>query len=102
MERLFSPCTRLRDLAENRGQIEGYTDRDAVESLQELDLDVSTEEFLSSEKVFIYEDFNAMLENRKTVAWLTPHAAVTHVGGPGAYFFGRNGCVMELLFQCRQ
>jgi hypothetical protein len=36
MERLFSPCTRLRDLAENRGQIEGYTDRDAVESLQEL------------------------------------------------------------------
>jgi hypothetical protein len=76
MERLFSPCTRLRDRFVSRGRREWF---------QELNLDVSTEEFLSTERAFTYADLCAMLEgpclcaglgNEETIAWLTPHAAV--------------------------
>jgi hypothetical protein len=69
MERLFSPCTRLLDIVESQGL-------DPPEDLQELNLDVSTEEFISAERAFTYADLYAMLGNENAVVWLTPHAAV--------------------------
>jgi hypothetical protein len=74
MERLFSPCNRLRDGFENQGL-------DPPEGLQELNLNVSTAEFLSAERAFTYTDLYAMLGNGKTAAWLTPHAAVARSDG---------------------
>jgi hypothetical protein len=45
--------------------------------LQELNLDVSTEELLSADEAFTYyEDLYAMLGNESTVAWITPHTAI--------------------------
>jgi hypothetical protein len=38
--------------------------------LQELDLDVSTEELLSAERAYTYADLHAMLGRPKTVMWL--------------------------------
>jgi hypothetical protein len=70
MERLFSPCTRLRDRFEN-----------PPEGLQELNLDVSTAEFFGAERAFTYADLYAVLGNGKTAAWLTPHAAVARRNG---------------------
>jgi hypothetical protein len=49
--------------------------------MQELNLDVSTEEFLSTERAFTYADLYAMLGNGDTVAWLTPHAAIARDNG---------------------
>jgi hypothetical protein len=46
------------------------------ELLQELNLDVSTEEFLSAERAFTYADLFATLGNQDTAAWLTPRGAV--------------------------
>jgi hypothetical protein len=69
MKRLFSPCTRLRDLFESHC-------RRPPGGLQELNLDVCTEEFLSTESGFTYADLYAMLGNKSAVAWLTSHAAV--------------------------
>jgi hypothetical protein len=75
MERLFSPCTRLHDLLESQGRLEGFQGH--REGWQELNLDVASEEFLSAERAFTYADLYAMLGNKKeTVLWLTPHAAV--------------------------
>jgi hypothetical protein len=74
MESLFSPCTRYRDMLESQG-VEG------LRGLQEIDLNVSTEELLSAERAFTYANLHATLSNRDTVAWLTPHAAVAHEGG---------------------
>jgi hypothetical protein len=74
MERLFSPCTRLYDLIESQGHPH------PPEELQELNLDVSTEELLSAERAFTYADLYALLGNREMVAWLTLHAAVTRDG----------------------
>jgi hypothetical protein len=71
MESLFTPCTRYRDILELDG-----VRRHQSELLRERDLDVSTEEFLSAERAFTYADLYAMLRNRNTIAWLTPHAAV--------------------------
>jgi hypothetical protein len=76
MERLFSPCTRLHDLIESQGRLEGFQGR--REGLRELNLDVSTEEFLSAERAFAYTDLYAMLGNEDTLVWLTPNAAVAH------------------------
>jgi hypothetical protein len=73
MERLFSPCTRLHELFES-----SRSRRDSPELLQELNLDVSTEELLSAERAFTYANLFAILENRNAFAWLTPHAAVVH------------------------
>jgi hypothetical protein len=71
MEDLFSPCTRLRYvLEESLGWIEG------LRGLQELDLDLSTEELLSAERGLTFADLHAMLSGFPTVAWLTPHASV--------------------------
>jgi hypothetical protein len=77
MERLFSPCTRLYDLLESQVRPEELRRYYHPELFQELNLDVSTEELLSSERAFAYTDLYAMLGNRNTVAWLTPHTAVT-------------------------
>jgi hypothetical protein len=75
MESLFSPCTRrYRDILESQGRLEGF--RFPYENFRELNLGVSIEEFLSAERAFTYADLYAMLGNRNTVAWLTPHAAV--------------------------
>jgi hypothetical protein len=82
MERLFCPCTRLWDLWESRGHVPLLHDYE----LQELNLDVSTEELLSAERGFTYADLYAMFANEDTVVWLTPHAAVTHLGGYGVLF----------------
>jgi hypothetical protein len=71
MEDLFSPCTRLRYvLEESLGWIEG------LRGLQELDLDLSTEELLSAERGFTFADLHDILLGFPTVAWLTPHASV--------------------------
>jgi hypothetical protein len=77
MERLFSPCARWHDIAESDPLV-------PIEGLQELNLDESIEELLSS---FTYADLYAILENEVTVAWLTSHAAVAH-----ADFFAKNNC----------
>jgi hypothetical protein len=70
MERLFSPCTRYRDLEESRGFAP------PPESLRELNLNVSADEFLSSERDFTCADLYTMLGNGETIAWLTPHAFI--------------------------
>jgi hypothetical protein len=78
MERLFSPCTRYRDISESQGH--------RHELLQEINLDVSTEELLSSERAFTYTDLYVMLGNDYTVAWLTSHAAVVRTDEEGALY----------------
>jgi hypothetical protein len=87
MERLFSPCTRLHDILESQGRLERVR-RHHPEYLQELNLNVSTDEFLSAETVFTFADLHAMLlGNENTIAWLTPHAAVDCEGGRAALWF---------------
>jgi hypothetical protein len=78
MARLFLPCTRLYNhLLEAQGRLEVVRDGHfAPELVKELNLDVSTEEFLSSETAFTYADLYAMLGGTEKVVWLTPHAAV--------------------------
>jgi hypothetical protein len=56
----------MRDILVNRGL-------DPPEGLQELNLNLSTEELLSAERAFTYADLFAMLGNKSTVAWITPH-----------------------------
>jgi hypothetical protein len=75
MDRLFSPCTRLDEIFGSQG-VEERLRRHHLAFLQELNLDVSTEELLSAERAYTFADLYAMLGNRKTVLWLTPHAAV--------------------------
>jgi hypothetical protein len=83
MERLFSPCTRYRDILATQGR------RGPPGWWHELNLDVSTEAFLSAERAFTYADLYAMLGNEYTVAWLTPHASVARSGGTGRYFWSQ-------------
>jgi hypothetical protein len=71
MENLFSPCTRFHDIL-----LESHQGLRSREPLQELNLDVSTEVFLSAERGFTYADLYAMLGNESSVLWLNPHAAV--------------------------
>jgi uncharacterized protein (DUF924 family) len=80
MERLFSPCTRYRDIAEIQGHLE-WLRIYGSEQVQEVNLDVSTEEFLSAERAFTYADLHAMLGDEDTIAWLTPHAAIVRRHG---------------------
>jgi hypothetical protein len=49
--------------------------------LQELNLDVPTEELLSAERAFTYEDLYAMFGNEDTIVWLTPRTAVARTEG---------------------
>jgi hypothetical protein len=92
MERLFSKCTRSRDISESQGDI------DPPVWLQEINLDVSTEEFLSAEKGFTYADLYAKLRNRNTIAWLTPHAAITRHCRKRAYSWGQLDDSYRLCF----
>jgi hypothetical protein len=80
MDRLLSPCTRLRDQLERQGPIEEVGVPNP-ELLRELNLDVSTAELLSAERAFTYADLYAMSGNGDTIAWLTPHAAVVRTNG---------------------
>jgi hypothetical protein len=84
MERLFSPCTRYRDLI--REELGGNIR--PPRRMQELKLNVSTDEFLRAERGFTYADLCTMLENEYTLAWLTPHVAI-----------GRGGAVLDSLKQ---
>jgi hypothetical protein len=80
MEHQFSPCTRLHDILDSQGLLERVRRHDP-EPLQELNLDVSTEELLSAETAFTFADLYAILKSDDTVVWLTPHAAVAHEFG---------------------
>jgi hypothetical protein len=75
MDRLFSPCTRYRDIVLSRGRHEEVFRR-YPGHLHELNLDVCTQELLSAERAFTYADLHAMLGNENKVVWLTPHAFV--------------------------
>jgi hypothetical protein len=86
MERLFSPCNRLHDGLERLGRLEEFR-RLNPEPLQQLNLNVSTEEFSSDARGFTYADLHAMLGNGKTVAWLTPHAAVFREHGRAIFYW---------------
>jgi hypothetical protein len=54
MESLFSPCTRLYDILESQGRLRIFEGRHEI--FQELNLDVPTEELLSTERAFTYAD----------------------------------------------
>jgi hypothetical protein len=84
MERLFSPCKRLRNLLRRRAGRLGPR-----EILQELNLDIPTLELISAERGFTYADLYATLGNEATLAWLTPHAAVTRDNGSVSHYWGR-------------
>jgi hypothetical protein len=75
MERLFSPCTRYRDIAETQDCLR------PPEWLRKLNLDISTEELLSPERAFTYADLYAILKDGETAAQLTPHASVVGTNG---------------------
>jgi hypothetical protein len=92
MEHLFSPGTRLQDILENQGDHEEL--RRHGENLQELELDVSSEELLSAERAFTYADLYALLRNGDTVAWLTPHAVVARRDGRAMDYWNQldNSC----------
>jgi hypothetical protein len=79
MERLFSSCTRLNDLLASQGQLEEFGGN--LQLLRELNLDVSTDEFLSAGSASTYADLFAMLGNGDTFVWLTPHTAVLRTDG---------------------
>jgi hypothetical protein len=74
MDRLFSPCTRLRDIVESQGRLPQFDGSSVL--LQELKLEVSIDDLLSAGRAFTYADLYDMLGDRNKVAWLTPHAAV--------------------------
>jgi hypothetical protein len=58
-----------------------------LQELQELNLDVSTEELLSAERAFTYADLYAVLGNENhPVLLLTPNAAVARGGYCGTVF----------------
>jgi hypothetical protein len=90
MEQLFSPRTRLLESQYRLDVLLGIESQGRLDRLlkflgfreifRELKLDVCTEEFLGAERAFTYADLYAMLGNRNTVAWLTPHAAIARRG----------------------
>jgi hypothetical protein len=82
MDGLFSQCTRYRDILEGQGGLErSRINLEQMQQMQELNLDVSTEEFLSAERAFTYTDLYAMIRNRNKIVWLTPHTAVVRNHG---------------------
>jgi hypothetical protein len=87
MERLFSPCTRFHDIFAIYDDFQGLANEDD-EPLQELNLDVSTEELLSAARAFTYADLYGVLGGRETVAWLTPRAAIVPANGKVVSFYG--------------
>jgi hypothetical protein len=108
MEHLFSPCTRFFNLSFWSDDNHGEHFWDDFERLEEQDLDVSTQEFLSAERAFTYADLYAMLANQNTVLWLTPHASVVseyglgvrcsyHLGGDNRFIVNVNGKEINVL-----
>jgi hypothetical protein len=89
MERLFSPCTRYRDIAERtqQGGLEELTGQP-----EELNLDVTTEEFLSADRAFTYADLYDMVENGNTILWLTPHASIVRAEGTAQDYYDLMNC----------
>jgi hypothetical protein len=83
MEHLFSPCTRYRDILESQGRLNKVFRRH-TKQVRELNLEVSTEELLSTERAFTYVDLHAMSGNQSTILWLTPHAAVARIASDDA------------------
>jgi hypothetical protein len=83
MECHFSPCTRLHDLLieDQNDYPEQRLPESIFETIKELNLDISTEEFLGAEKAFTYADLYATIGDGKTVAWLTPHTSVVRTNG---------------------
>jgi hypothetical protein len=81
MERLFSKCTRYREILEGYDHLDDFRHHHP-ELLREFNLDVSTEEFLSAERGFTYADLHTMLQSRN-ITWLTPHAAVVRANLSG-------------------
>jgi hypothetical protein len=75
MECLFSPCNRFHDRLESQGRLEEFRGHHP-EPLQELNLNLSTQELLSAERAFTYWDLYDILGNKDTVAWLSLHAFV--------------------------
>jgi hypothetical protein len=68
----------LYDLLDSQGGLEALNGH-RLNLLQELNLDVSTEELLSAERAFTYTDLLAILRRlgeENTVLWLTPYAYV--------------------------
>jgi hypothetical protein len=61
-------------MLESQGRLESF--RGEPELLQELSMDVSTEELLSAERAFTYDDLYAMVDTESKAVWLTPHAVV--------------------------
>jgi hypothetical protein len=94
MEHLFSPYTRFHDQLKSQGRLEELRDHHPA-FFQELNLDVSTEEFLSAERAFAYADLYAILGSENTVLWLTPYAAVARCGESVVY------CWEQLNESCR-
>jgi hypothetical protein len=84
MEHLFSPCTRLYDLFHDIIENQPDFDEDPRSDLcfiEERNMNVSTEDFLSTERAFTYADLYAMLGSEDMVAWLTPHIQLLLVAG---------------------
>ena len=92
MERLFSPSTHIHDILQRRGRPR------PPESLQELNLDASTERFWGDERGFTYAELYAILGNGETVAWLTPHAAIGRIDGSAAMLFEIRSLLLSLHF----
>jgi hypothetical protein len=99
MERLFSPCTGLHGDLLIQYEADGPVNEDLrdyiVEPVNELNLDVSTEELLSPEMVFTYTDLYAMVVDGNTVAWLNPHAAFVGKSGRAESYYNRFGSTNE-------
>jgi hypothetical protein len=70
----------LQDILESQDRLANFF-VGGHQTFQELNLDVSTEELLSTERAFTYADLYGMVRNTDTLAWLTPHAAVARDGG---------------------
>jgi hypothetical protein len=85
MEPLFSPYTRYRD-----SQVGLEKSRGDPKLLQDLILDVSTEELLSADRAFTCADLYAItLGNGDTVLWFTPDAFIMPTIGRGRLFPSR-------------
>jgi hypothetical protein len=97
MEHLFLPCTRFHDLF-GIPDIEELRDDDA-EPLQELNLNVPTDELLGADKAFTYADLYAMLGNPNMLLWLTPYASVMPCFGRAWAFTMQNDETCRFFFE---
>jgi hypothetical protein len=109
MEHLFTPCTpRLPDMIDDIVELDEHHDCTSrydmpnwnFDTTTELNLDVSTEAFLShaTRRGFAYKDLFAMLANEDIVMWLTPNACVTSVEGLEMEYWDLNDHVRHFCF----